>query len=197
MSLFPLGESTKIKTSYWIVIKRRTLEPTSKKKKKKKRYKKKIPHIQRQRRSHNKTGGGEQSQYNPMPTEWVTHKLKNSNTKKFSHSCEGSEPLVKLPSLRIWQRDWGSSGNLTLKASGIWLEDYRRTGENRDSTFGGHRQNLAHMKIKRKEASDAHRRLNQTCLLVLEGLLWSPGSAVACHRDTVTGSSSPGRCLLM
>ena len=29
------------------------------------------------------------------------------------------------------------------------------------------------MKIQGKGASDAHGRLNQTCLLVLEGLLWS------------------------
>ena len=31
---------------------------------------------------------------NPIPTWWVTHKLENSNTKKFSHCCEGADPHV-------------------------------------------------------------------------------------------------------
>ena len=61
----------------------------------------------------------------------VTHKLENNNTKKFSHCCEGSEPHVRLPSLGIWQRVWEFPGNLTLKTSGIWLQDFQRTGENR------------------------------------------------------------------
>ena len=29
----------------------------------------------------------------------------------------------------IWQRDWEPAGNLTLKASGIWLQNCHRTGE--------------------------------------------------------------------
>jgi hypothetical protein len=33
--------------------------------------------------------------------------------------CEGSEPHIRLPRLGIQQMDWESSGNLTLKASGI------------------------------------------------------------------------------
>ena len=34
---------------------------------------------------------------NPTPAGWVTHKLENSNTKKSSHCCEGSEPHITLP----------------------------------------------------------------------------------------------------
>ena len=46
---------------------------------------------------------------NPTPARWVTYKL-------------NSEPHVRLPSLGIWQRDWESPGNLTLKSAGF---DYR------------------------------------------------------------------------
>ena len=38
--------------------------------------------------------------------------------------------------------------------------------------------------------------MNHTYLLVLEGLLWRHGSALAYHRDGGTGSISPGRCPL-
>ena len=57
---------------------------------------------------------------NPIPTEWVTHKLENNNIKEvLPLLCKGSEHCVKLPSLGTRQRDWESPGNLTLKASGI------------------------------------------------------------------------------
>ena len=42
---------------------------------------------------------------NPIPTKWVTYKLDNNNTEKFSHCYEGSEMNVRLPSLGIQQRD--------------------------------------------------------------------------------------------
>ena len=56
---------------------------------------------------------------NPIPTKWVTYKLDNNNTEKFSHCYEGSEPHIKLPSLGIQQREWESPRNLTLKSSRI------------------------------------------------------------------------------
>ena len=36
---------------------------------------------------------------NPLPARWVIHRPENSNTKEFSHCCEGSKPHVRLPSL--------------------------------------------------------------------------------------------------
>ena len=35
----------------------------------------------------------------------------------------------RFPNLGIWQRDWEPPGNLTLKASGIWIQNFHRTGE--------------------------------------------------------------------
>ena len=43
---------------------------------------------------------------NPIPTRWRTNnsKMENNKAKKFSHCCEGSEPHIRLPSLRTQQR---------------------------------------------------------------------------------------------
>ena len=75
--------------------------------------KKKIPHVQGQTRSHNKTVGGVQPQSNQIThlpggrlTNWRTIKTNN-----FSHCYEGSRPYTRFPSLRILQRDWESPGN--------------------------------------------------------------------------------------
>ena len=80
-------------------------------------------------------------------TSWVTHRMENNNTKqvltllwRFWIPCQAS-------SLGIWQRDWEPSGNLALRASGIWLQNFQRTEGNRDSSPGGHTQNLAHINM--------------------------------------------------
>ena len=49
------------------------------------------------------------------------------------------------------------------------MEDFDRTGGNGNSTLGGHTQSNVHTGIQGKECSP-HRRVNQTYLLVLEGL---------------------------
>ena len=64
------------------------------------------------------------------PTNWRT-----IIPKKVLHSCEGSTPHIRLPSLGILPRDWESPGNLTLKASGTWLQDLHRTGGSRNKTM--------------------------------------------------------------
>ena len=74
--------------------------------------------------------------------------------------------------------------NQTLKASGIWLQDFSRTGGNRDSTLGGHTQSSVRIRTQGKEQWP-NRRLNQTYLLVSEGLLQRWGTAVA-HQGTRT-----------
>lgn len=49
-----------------------------------------------------------------------------------------------FPAQGIWQKD-RESQNLTLKVSGMCLQDFHRTGENRALLFGGqHKQNNVH-----------------------------------------------------
>ena len=116
------------------------------------------------------------------PTNWRTIILN-----KFFHCCEDSEPLIRLPSLGIQQRAWESPGNLTLRASGIWLQDFHRTGGNRDSSLGEHKQNCVHTETKRKGAVTPQEA--EPKLLVLEGLLWRCESAGAHYRERWTGGS--------
>ena len=48
---------------------------------------------------------------------------------KFSHCCESSRAHNIFHNPGIWQRDWEPPGTLTLVASGIWLQNFHRTGE--------------------------------------------------------------------
>ena len=136
---------------------------------------KKILHIQRQTGSHSQVMAI-MIKSNPIPTGWMTHKLENNNAKallpllwRFWIPCQASQP-------------GGLTKGLTLKASGIWLQDFHRTGGNRDSSLGGHNK-ILHAPRPRGKEQWPHRRLNQSHLLVLEGLLWRCGSARAYHRD--------------
>ena len=89
---------------------------------------------------------------------------------KSTHWSIGSEPHVRLPNLWVQQQEEEFLENQTLKASGIWSQDFNRTGGNRDSTLGGHTQSTVCIRTQGKEQWP-HRRLNQTYLLILEGLL--------------------------
>ena len=64
--------------------------------------------------------------------------------------------------------------------------------EETDSILGGHKQNLMNTRAHGKEQR-SHRRLNQTYLLALEGLLGRRWLAGAHRRDRGTGCSRPGR----
>ena len=48
--------------------------------------------------------------------------------------------------------DYKYPGYLTLKPSGIELQDFHRTERDRDSTHGGHKQKLVCTRIQRKGA---------------------------------------------
>ena len=111
---------------------------------------------------------------------------------KSTRWSEGSEPHIRLPNLGVQQREEELPENQTLKASGIWLQDFNKTGGNRDSTLGGHTQRSVRIGTQGKEQWP-YRRLNQTCLLVLEGLLQRQGEAVAHHEDKETVSRSSGK----
>ena len=58
-----------------------------------------------------------------QPTNWRT-----ITPKKFLHCCESSRPTT-FTNLGIQQREWEPPGPLTLKASGILLQNFHRTGE--------------------------------------------------------------------
>ena len=82
-----------------------------------------------------------------------------------------------------------------LKPSRIWLQDSDRTGGNRNSTLGGHTQSSVHIGTQGKEQWPQG-RLNQTYLLVLEGLGQRLGVAVAHRGDKDTDSRSSGKYFL-
>ena len=166
-------KTTKITTSCWTTTDRRTLEST------KERY-------STPKDKEEMAGDGRRGtitiKSNPIPTEWVTHNLENNNTKEDHPPLWRFGTARQASSLGAQQRNWESSGNLTGKASGIWLQDFHRTGGNRDSTLGGHKQNLACTKTQRKRAVTPQ-ETEPKLPAMLEGILWRCGSAGAHHRD--------------
>ena len=125
---------------------------------------------------------------------WATHKLEKYNTKE-----------VPWLLWRFWAQhpasQPGESHRRTRNPQGIWL--WRPAGfDYRMSTGLGKETPLSEGVNKifcapgRRETSGDRGRLSQSCLLVLEGLLWRSGLGVAQHRGRGTGSSSPGGALL-
>ena len=162
-ALTPSCESTGITTNYWKIIDRKTLELT----------KKDTPHPKTKKKPQwDSRRGAITIKSNPVTAGCVTHKLENTYIipQKSTHWSEGSEPHFRLPNLEVWQQEEEFPENQTLKASRIWLQDFDRTGGNRDSTLGGHTQSSVCIRTQGKEQWP-HRRLNHTYLLVLEGLL--------------------------
>ena len=104
---------------------------------------------------------------------WLTN-WRTLIPQKSSHWSEGSEPQVRLHNLGVQQLEEEFLENQTLKASRISLQDFNRTGGNRDSILGGHTQSSVCIRTQGKEQWP-HKRLNQTYLLVLEGLLQRQG----------------------
>ena len=68
----------------------------------------KIPYIQGQRKSHNKTVGGAQSLQNKIlyPLGGRSTTWRTMISKKSLHCCEGSRPHIRLPSLEMQPRGW-------------------------------------------------------------------------------------------
>ena len=94
----------------------------------------------------------------------------------------------RFSNVGIWQRDWEPTGNLTLEASGIWLQNCHRTGK---QTLGGHKQNLVCTRTRRKEQW-SHNRLNQSCLWVSRSVRQRHELTVACCGVKNTDRNSPG-----
>ena len=98
-------------------------------------------------------------------------------------------PTSSFPTWGVWQWEEETSVNLAYKASRFWSQDFHRTGGNRNSTIGGHTQGIMCTRTQGKKQWP-HKRLGQTYLLVLEGLLQRQGASVANCKDEDTDSSS-------
>ena len=73
--------------------------------------------------------------------------------------------ILEWVAISIWQKDWESPGNLTLKVSRIWLQNFHRT-----------RGNRGYWRIQTKPCvhqhpgerrSDPHKRLSQCSFITL------------------------------
>ena len=131
LALTPSCENTRITTSCWTIIDRKTLELT----------KKDTPHPEKKEKpQRDGTRGAITVKSNPITGGWVTHRLENTYTTevhplewRFWAPRQASQPGG-------WQWEDEFLENQTLKPSVNWLQDFDRTGENRDSTLGGHTQ---------------------------------------------------------
>ena len=80
---------------------------------------------------------------NRQPINW-----RSIIPEKSSHCYESSKAHNRFPNMGIQHRDWEPSGNLPLKASGIWLQNFHGTGE-RD--LEGTNKTLCTLGTRRKE----------------------------------------------
>ena len=179
----PSCKNTGITTNCWTVIDRKTLELT----------KKDTPHPKtKEKPQWDGRRGAITIKSNPITARWVTHKLENTYTTEV-HSLEWrfwARYQASKSRVQQWEEEFLE--NQTLKVSGIWLQDFDRTGGNRDWTLGGHTQGNVCIGTQGKEQWP-DRRLNQNYLLVLEGLLQRRGLALSHRGEKDTGSRSSGK----
>ena len=112
--------------------------------------------------------------------------------KKFLHCWVGSRPHIRFPNLGIQQRDLESPRILTLKDSGIWLQNLHSTEGNR--LFEGINK-ILYTSRPRKRRIYLTEDWAQPAW-VFESLWQRRGLAVACYMDRDNGRNSPGRNLL-
>ena len=118
---------------------------------------------------------------NFISSGWVTHNLEQNNTKEyilllwgFFMCHQASQPGDPIKGLGIpRESDFEGQWDLVTGLPQDWEKDF---------TFGGQKQNFSCTKTWGKEQWP-QARLNQTYLLVSDGLLWKHGSAVAHHGD--------------
>ena len=79
---------------------------------------------------------------------------------------------------------------MILKVSGILLQDLHRVEGNRNSTLGGHKENLVCSRTQSKEVT------LQKTEPDLPASVGGPPAELWVSRDRGTGSSRPGRCPL-
>ena len=194
----PSCKSTRITTNCWTVIERKTLELT----------KKDTLHPKtKEKPQWDGRRGAITIKSNPITTRWVTHKLENNYTMevhplewRFWALCQASQPGGPAMGGGI-PRESDVEGWQDLN-SGPWMQDFDSvSGGNRDSTLGDHTQSSVRIRTQGEGAV----RLNQTCVLVLEGLLKRLGGGCGSLQGqghwqqkflkVLLGVSPPGVCL--
>ena len=164
-------ESTKITTSCWTTIDRRTLEPT----------KKDTPHPETKKLQWDGRQGRITIKSNPIPAGWVPHKLENNNTKevlpllwRFWITCQASQPGDSTNGLGILREsDLEGLWDLMIGLPQDWGKQETPILEDTNKILCVPRP--------RVKGQWPQRRLNQTYRLMLEDPLWKCGSAVAHH----------------
>ena len=156
-------ESTKIATSYWTTIDRKTLEPTQKKD---------TPHPKTKKLQQDGRRGTIMIKSNPIPARWLTLRLENNNTKEvfvlfwmFWTPCQAFQPGDVTKGLGI-PRESGFGGSMGF--------DYRPSRGLREIETPVLEDTYKILCTPRPRGDKhwPHRRLKQNFLLVLEGLLW-------------------------
>ena len=131
---------------------------------------------------------------NRICTVRVTHKLKNNTNKEVS--CTVAKALGPMSDFLTWGSSKGTGNNQRIQ---LWrsvnLITEHPQGLGKQILLGGTNKTLRAPGTTGKEQWP-HKRLNQTCLQVSEGLLQRYGLVVTCWRDTGTGNSSTRRPML-
>ena len=179
-ALTPSCQSTRITTNCWTVINGKTLELT----------RKDTPHPKtREKPQWDGRRGTITIKSNPITAGWVTHRLEKTYTTKSTQWSEGSEPHVRLPSLG------SGNGRRNPQRIRLWRPvgfDCRTStglGETETPLLEGTHE-VVRVAGPRGKEQWPHSRLNQTYLLMLEGLLKRWGVAVAHRGNKDTGSRS-------
>ena len=173
-------ESTKITTRCWTIIGRKMLEHT----------KERCSMSKDKWRASLRWYEGCMLKSNPITTGWATHKLQNNNTKEVLPLLWRSEPHS---SLGIQQGTRNPQGIWLWRPVGLDCKTFTKLEETDTPLLEGTNNTLWAPGTRRKEQW-LHRRLTQTYLWVLEGLLRSRELAEVHHRNAGNGSSSSGSC---
>ena len=130
-----------------------------------------------------------------QPTNWRT-----IIAQKCSHSCESSEPRVRLFSLGIQQREGERSG-IPRGSDFEGQQDLtvglpQDLGERNLHSWRTHTKSYMPQDLGER-SNDLTGRCIKPCLIVLESLLQTCEAAVTRCRDNRTGNSSTASCLLV
>ena len=113
-------ENSRITTSCWTIIDKKTLEFTITS----------TPHPKtKEKPQWDGRRGTITVKSNPITAGWVTHRLENTYPTEVKRLEWKFWAPHQVPNLGVWQWEEEFLEKETLKASGIWLQDFDRTGE--------------------------------------------------------------------
>ena len=186
--LTPSCESTGITTNCWTVIDKKTLELT----------KKDTPHPKTKGKPQwDSRRGAITIKSNHITVGWMTHK---TGEKLYHRSPPtGVKVLSSISGFPTWRSSNGRRNSQRIRLRRLAGFDCRTLtglGETEMPLLEGTHKVVCTSGPRGKEQWP-HKRLNQTYLPVLEGLLQMRGAAVADRRDKDIGSRSSGKYLLV